>query len=169
MAKSNRINKYSTQMLGIAKAVEPGRSIKMSFKLNKEAHAARFEFYGLKRAIEAEGAEEHFAEFMRAKLLVDGGLLTITSPEDYNPTLNDVLARATIVERDTAYPEPLPKEVPEPDHHQSQPQHTHDQQPEPDPYAAFMQVPETLRPDTAAFEAAIDEWLAAKPQDEKTA
>ena len=161
MAKSNRINKYSTQMIEIAGAVEPGRSIKLTFRMNKEAYAARFEFYGLKRAIEAEGAEEHFAEFMRAKLIVDGGLLTITSPEDYNPGLNDVLARAQIIETvpkelpEQAH-EPLPKEVPEPDHDQDQ-----------DPYAAFMGVPETQRPDTAAFEAAVEEWLNTGPAEGK--
>lgn len=145
--KPVKIARYPDYCLGLAREAGKTRSIKL--KDRKAAEALRFNLYGLRRAIEKEGAEELYADFMRAVVRIDGNTVIISQPDEA-----DMETRAAVLAalgRDFEVVEE---------------KHTAPSKPEPasDPYALYM-PPEYHNTEAIdrEFESRIDAWLASAP------
>ena len=143
--KPVQIKRYPEQMVQIA--LKCGTVLELELESEQAAKALRFDFYGLRRAIEREQAEAQFPDFMRATLVVRGSSLFIGPPEHRGPHTAAAFAKAL-----AQVPEPHPVPMP-----------THTPAPAFDPYAAYTAPnnPLVQAQDTAAFEDAIEAWLGA--------
>jgi len=160
MAKSKRIASYGERLIKIALNCGEERTIELPSPTN--AAAMRFEFYGLRRAIVAEGAEELYADFMRAKIRVEGSTLRISPPEAFNPEWEAAIDRALAGIKTPVIEPTGPAEsvwTPPP--------------PKVDPYEAYMKAPDPqpappvdpfdlteTRNKIDSFTSAVNAWLA---------
>lgn len=164
--KPVQIKRYPDYM--IQTAAKCGERIEIVLESEQAATAMRFNFYGLRRAIEKEQAEAQFPDFMRATLIVRENRLIISPPENSSDAVALAFAKAL-----AQIPDRIPTQT-----------LMHTPAPPHDPYAAYMAPSNPLvqAQDTAAFEDAIEAWLAApapepadqvgcpttEPSDEKT-
>lgn len=90
--KPIQIKRYPDYMIQIA--AKCGEPVEITLDTEKAARALRFDFYGLRRAIEREGAEMQFPDFMRATLLVRGNKLIISPPENRSSMIASACVQA---------------------------------------------------------------------------
>lgn len=145
--KPIQIKRYPEQMVQIA--LNCATVLELELESEQAAKAMRFDFYGLRRAIEKEQAEAQFPDFMRATMVVRGSSLFIGPPEHRGPRTAAAFAKALAQ---------VPKSIPTIEHKQEA-----QFKPQFDPYAAYAPPnnPLVQAQDTAAFEDAIEAWLAA--------
>lgn len=159
--KPTKIKAYPEYMIKIAENC--GQSVQLKFPDKKDAEAMRFSLYGLRRAIEKEGAEDAFPDFMRATLTIKDRVLTVGPPEEANETESTVAYAALSalpVQNSTWITPAQRKPEPAPDDQWAV------RKPEPasDPYALYM-PPEYHNTEAIdrEFESRIDAWLASAP------
>lgn len=143
--KPVQIKRYPDYM--IQTAAKCGERIEIVLESGQAATALRFNFYGLRRAIEKEQAEAQFPDFMRATLIVRENRLIISPPENSSDAVALAFAKAL-----AQIPDRIPTQT-----------LTHTPAPPHDPCAAYAPPnnPLVQAQDTAAFEDAIEAWFAA--------
>lgn len=159
--KPTKIKAYPEYLIKIAENC--GRPVELKCQEKKDAEAMRFSLYGLRRAIEKEGAEEAFPDFMRATLTIRDRTLTVGPPEEANPTESAVAyaALAALPVQNSTWTAPAPEK---PSASPDDPWAIRKPEPAPDPYALYM-APEQHNTEAIdrEFEGKIDAWLASAP------